>query len=243
METTNKLDRRMMVGLLLILSGGLLLLDTMGLFDVNLSHYLIDWKTLLIFIGLITLTGHGNQTTGWVLIGLGIIFWVPELFDYRVRLRDILWPSILIGVGLLILTRNDRKLNQKVEDAGEYFRNNFKTGELSDEYFNETAIFGGGDMRFISDKFRGGKLTNIFGGSDINLSKATPVAQGCTIDAVVIFGGSTLIIPDDWQIKTEAVSIFGGVSDKRMLPSAFNLEKTLIIKGVVIFGGIEIKSY
>jgi len=98
-------------------------------------------------------------------------------------------------------------------------------------------------MRFISDNFRGGKLTNIFGGSDINLSKANPVPQGCIIDAVVIFGGSNLIVPDDWQVKTEAVSIFGGVSDKRVMPAAFNPDKTLVIKGVVIFGGIEIKSY
>ncbi len=233
----------MMAGLLLILGGGLLLLDTMGLFDVNLRHYLINWKTLLIFIGLITLTGKGNQTTGWVLIGLGVIFWLPELFDYRIRLRDILWPSILIGVGLLILTRNDRKLNKKVEDAGEYFCNNFHQGESDQEFFNETAVFGGGDMRFISPNFRGGKLTNIFGGSDINLIKANPAHQGCVIDAVVIFGGSNLIVPDDWQIKTEAVSIFGGVSDKRVMPAAFNPEKTLVIKGVVIFGGIEIKSY
>lgn len=243
METLNKLDRRMVAGLLLILGGGLLLLDTMGLIDVNLRHYIINWKTLLIFIGLITLTGKGNQTTGWVLIGLGVIFWLPELFDYRVRLRDIIWPSILIGIGLLILTRNERKLSQKAEEAGEYFRTNFHSGESSEEYFNETAVFGGGDMRFVSENFRGGQLTNIFGGSDVNLTKTIPSPQGCVIDTVVIFGGSNLIVPDDWQVKTEAVSIFGGVSDKRVLPATFNPEKTLIIKGVVIFGGIEIKSY
>jgi predicted membrane protein len=243
METSNKLDRRMMVGLLLILGGGLLLLDTFGLIDVNLRHYLINWKTLLIIIGLITLTSKGNQTTGWVLIGLGVFFWIPELFDYRLRLRDILWPAILIGTGLLILTRNDRKFNKQVEDAGEYFRNNFHQGESDQEFFNETVVFGGGNIRLISDNFRGGKLTNILGGSDINLIKATPSPQGCVIDVVVIFGGSNLVLPDDWQIKTEAVSIFGGVSDKRVMPAAFNPDKTLVIKGVVIFGGIEIKSY
>ncbi|HQO50896.1 MAG TPA: DUF5668 domain-containing protein [Bacteroidales bacterium] len=46
----NSTDRRLVAGLLMILAGGLLLLDSLGMLDFDLRHYLISWKTLLIFM-------------------------------------------------------------------------------------------------------------------------------------------------------------------------------------------------
>jgi hypothetical protein len=59
----------------------------------------------------------------------------------------------------------------------------------------------------------------------------------------VLFGGSNLIVPDDWKVKSEVVSILGGFSDKRLIVPNPDTEKTLLVKGVVIFGGLELKSY
>jgi predicted membrane protein len=244
METKNtSLDRRLVAGLLLIVAGGLLLLDTLGMISFDLRHYLISWKTLLIFIGIITLSNQEKRTTGIILIGLGVMFWLPELIDYRIRLSTIFWPAILIGIGLIIITRRGHKTPEGAEKTFNAFRGSDNATESSQEFVEDTAIFGGGNTKFTSTNFRGGKLTAIFGGSDLNMMNTVPSQEGCVIDVLVIFGGNNLIIPDDWQVKSEIVSIFGGFSDKRMLPVKTNAEKLVVIKGLVLFGGVELKSY
>lgn len=93
--------------------------------------------------------------------------------------------------------------------------------------------------------FRGGKITSVFGGGTYDLTSAQ-LAPGINIlDQVTIFGGSKLIVPNDWDIKIEVTAIFGGFSDKRgKLPVQTSIsEKKLVIKGVAIFGGGEIISY
>ena len=53
-------------------------------------------------------------------------------------------------------------------------------------------------------------------------------------------------MPDDWDIKIKVQPIFGGFSDThRIHPQNTDdeLKSELIIKGMVIFGGGEIKSY
>ncbi|PKP48343.1 MAG: hypothetical protein CVT92_16190 [Bacteroidetes bacterium HGW-Bacteroidetes-1] len=242
METKNtSIDRRLVAGVLLIIAGGLLLLDTFDLLSFNMRHYLISWKTFLIVVGLIILSNRENRTTGWILVGLGILFWLPELFDYRIRLSAVFWPAVLMGIGLIIITR--RSGGTSSGRLNRAFTGNKHDYTNPDEYIDETAIFGGGNTKFVSENFRGGKITAIFGGSDLHMMGAVPSKEGCVIDVFILFGGTNLLIPDDWQIKSEVVSIFGGFSDKRMLPATSNPEKFVIIKGLVLFGGVEVKSY
>lgn len=243
METnSSNLDRRVVAGLLLIVAGGLLLLDQINLLPIDIRHYLISWKTLLIGIGLITLSNRENRTTGFILIGLGVIFWMPEIFSYSLRFRDVFWPAILIGIGLIILTKRGDPTPGKGGKT-RVFSADSRPMENPDEIIDELAIFGGGNTKITSNNFRGGKITAIFGGTDIEMKSAIPSKEGCTIDTFILFGGSKLIVPDDWQIKSEVVSIFGGFSDKRLSPQVNNPEKMLVVKGVVLFGGVELKSY
>jgi predicted membrane protein len=244
METKNtSLDRRMVAGVLLILAGGLLLLDSADLLPFDLRHYLISWKTLLIGIGLITLSNRENRTTGWILIGIGLLFWMPEIMNYRIRMSAIFWPAVLIGIGLIVITRRSTPKGENFPKNKHVFAGSNRDHVNPEDFIDEMAIFGGGNTKIISPNFKGGKITAIFGGSDINMMSSAPSKEGCVIDTFMLFGGTNLIIPDDWQIKSEVVSIFGGYSDKRMLPVVSNPEKQLLIKGMVLFGGVEIKSY
>ena len=51
-------------------------------------------------------------------------------------------------------------------------------------------------------------------------------------------------MPSNWQVQIDVISIFGGFTDKRNVlpPVSAKLEKTLIVKGLVIFGGGEIRN-
>ena len=88
-------------------------------------------------------------------------------------------------------------------------------------------------------------MTAVFGGSKINLSNASVVAgQIPVIDVFAMFGGTEIIVPEDWTVKLEISAIFGGFSDKRksVINVVNNPDKTLVVKGMVLFGGGEIKS-
>ena len=113
----------------------------------------------------------------------------------------------------------------------------------NNDILDETAIFGGRNLSLVSDQFKGGKITCIFGGSKINLLYCKPV-EGCVIDIATIFGGTKIIVPENWNVKTEVVSIFGGFEDKRSnsVISRVDQSKVVTIKGAAIFGGGEITS-
>ena len=234
---TKSLDRKAIAGILLVIAGGLLLLDTFDVTDWPLRYYIFNWKTLLIGIGIILVTVKDRQTPGWVLIGLGVIFWLPSLVDYNIRLNQIILPAILMGIGIIILTKRNDARNRHLG------RNKVDTGSLAD-YIDDVAIFGGGVKQVLSQNFKGGNITAIFGGSEFNLREAVLSPEGCTIDVFTMFGGSKLIVPEQWEIKSDVVSIFGGFTDKRPVRQANSDTKNIIyIKGVVVFGGLEVKSY
>ncbi|MCD4745114.1 MAG: cell wall-active antibiotics response protein [Bacteroidales bacterium] len=234
-------DRRLIAGILLIALGFFLVLDIYDIFSFNFRYYLISWKTLLIGIGLIAIYHKDQRITGIVLISLGIIFWLPEFYNFHISFRKIFWPLVLIGFGVILLSRR-----WSFQRQGEDFKDKFDSSDSKNDvdYIDDLALFGGGNRNIVSQNFKGGKVTAIFGGSEFNFKGAVPAKDNCVIDVFTVFGGSKFIVPDDWHIKTDVVSVFGGFSDKRNVnPNTDNPEKTLLIKGLVIFGGGEIKSY
>jgi len=118
---------------------------------------------------------------------------------------------------------------------------------LSDQenQIDDTAVFGGGDHLMRSQQFKGGRITAVFGGSSFDLRKAKLAPGINVIDVFCLFGGTKLIIPEDWNIKIRVTSIFGGFSDKRhIMPETHTNEETqLVITGMAVFGGGEIKDY
>ncbi|MBE9583973.1 hypothetical protein IM792_05890 [Mucilaginibacter sp. JRF] len=113
----------------------------------------------------------------------------------------------------------------------------------NDDILDATAVFGGVDKIVFSKDFRGGEIVNIFGGSEIDLTKAD-IHGHVMIEVTQVFGGTKLIVPPHWHVISDVSAIFAGVDDKRMRhTTTITNEKVLIIKGVSIFAGIEIRSY
>ena len=61
------------------------------------------------------------------------------------------------------------------------------------------------------------------------------------ISLIALFGGSSMIVPQNWNVKTDVFALFGGINDRRKTTEKIDSNKTLLIKGFVIFGGGEIK--
>ena len=229
-------DRKLIIGIILMLAGGLLLLDTFDITQLPIRHYIFSWKTLLIAIGVVILITKERATAGYILIGLGVVFWLPSLVNYSVGLHQIFWPAILIGIGVLVITRrgSHRKRNRVLDN----------TEESSSDYIDDVSILGGGTKIIQSKNFKGGDITAIFGGSEFSFRDTELSPEGCTIDVFTMFGGSKLIIPDNWVVKSDMFSVFGGFNDKRLVRTEEGEQANILyLRGAVIFGGIEIKSY
>jgi len=230
-------NRTAIVGLLLIIAGALIFFDLFNIFSFPFRYYIFSWKTLLIAIGIIALISNRNKVVGVVLIALGFVFWSQDIFNYHYSFSNVFWPLVFIGIGIILI------FNRRTACPGRICGERTTDENISNDFFEDLAVFGGGTRNVVSKDLKGGQITAIFGGSDIVLKEAQP-APNCIIDVFVLFGGTKLIVPDDWVIKSDVVSIFGGFNDKRNIASSqIDSNKVIRIKGLVVFGGGEIKSY
>lgn len=232
-------DSRTFLGILFVAIGSILIARNYGWLDYDLSRHLISWQMLLIVIGLFNLARRA-YTPAIILIGIGLFF----LIDFPDNFRENFWPALIILVGVSFILQWRRSPHRH-----HYHHHDHQFDHFGDEYtsstdyIDETAIFGGKTVSVVSQNFEGGKITAIFGGSKINLLYSKP-APGCTLDVANIFGGTKITVPEDWNIKIEVVSIFGGFEDKRSrsVISGTGSGKIVVIKGTCIFGGGEINT-
>lgn len=229
--------------------------------------WLFSWQMLLIALGCFIGLRSKFRGGAWLaLIIVGSYFLFDNYFTIDHSLRKMFWPIALIVLGAYLIIRPNRKMYLWADDIPEAppltpgqavpgFTNagntespynstaaeNSLTGE---EVLDVTAVFAGVKKNIYSKNFKGGEIVSVFGGAEVNLTQASFQLPQVEIESVQIFGGAKLIVPADWVIHNEAVAIFGGIEDKRPQPVAIPVPaKVLVLKGFVMFGGIEIKSY
>ncbi len=225
------------LGILLIALGGIFLAKNLGFLPNEIFYHVFRWYSWLIVIGVIILIKHPGRASGYVLLAIGGFFLLRDLdiFPY-VEIR-LLWPLFLIGAGVYYLIQQQTK--------------NLPKGDKPDgsmDFIDDTNLFSGGDVVIESDNFRGGRVSSMFGGGNYNLTKAKLSPDTTNVlDVFAMFGGSNFIVPPDWNVRIEVTAIFGGFSDKRVMSgqsvNSDEPKKELFIKGFVMFGGGEVKSY
>jgi predicted membrane protein len=234
-------NTRTFVGIILVLLGGLFLLDNLDLIYFNVPRIIFSFPSILIILGTIIMINSRKKNFGILLFLLGVFLLIPRIFPWIHYSSSIVFPIIIILLGVFIITR---RRDYKTSQGFNAFHHE-KANNLSADRIDEIAIFGGGEKIVSSENFRGGNVTSIFGGSEIDLTNCKLAEGENVIEILAIFGGNTFIVPKDWNIRTDVFPLFGGFSNKiyRDPTIVVDKDKTLLIKGVVIFGGGEIKSY
>jgi predicted membrane protein len=231
----NKTDKRVVLGGVLVVIGGLLLLGSMDILDLSISHIIFSWPFIFMIVGLFILFNTNKKLLGGIFTGIGLFFLIPRILPDVQYHGGIVFPVILIALGVYII------LNHRKKDV----LNAEKNGFLKKDIIDDVSIFGGGSKIISSDNFKGGNITAIFGGSEINLTGCSLAEGEQIIDVLTVFGGTTILVPKNWNVVVNVTSILGGFSDKSIKDPGIlpDQTRTLYIKGLAMFGGGEVKNY
>ncbi len=227
-------NNKLIIGIILVLVGIALVIRNTGIFPDFIDNVIFSWPMLLVTIGFIMTLGSTEKTAGIIVMSVGGFFLIPILFRETFHVYNLFWPSIFIIVGIVFIVSKRKG-----------WHNMRQGGTVSDNYIDYVNIFSGSERQIVSDNFRGGKVTAVFGGSEIDLTKSK-LAQGRSeLEIACVFGGTTIIVPDDWYVTIEVTPILGGFGDSRKLIPGRTIDpaKQLVIRGTVVFGGGEVKSY
>jgi hypothetical protein len=212
---------RLFLGAVVIALGAVFLLDNLEVLDAG-SVISTWWPLLVILAGILTWASNPRHWPFALLlagVGVAMLLTTLDVLD----LSDLVWPMILIVVGILIL-------------AGRGFGS--RTVESGDEV-NIFHIFSGSETASRSQAFRGGSVSVLFGGSELDLREAAP-ASGATLDVFVAFGGVEIKVPRGWEVNIKGLPIFGGFENATAQDALGEGAPTLIVSATALFGGVEV---
>ena len=231
---------KILVGVLLIAVGLMSIAGNFLHFPFHFSHYLFSFPAIMMISGLIVLLNHRNSLAGVLLVAVGGYWFLSRYSDFPVKYwLSEYWPIILILLGAYIILKRDG--SNQIPSESEINSDD----SLNLDYIDDVSIFGGGRKAINSENFKGGKLSIILGGSDIDLHNSSLAEGTHYLDLTVMLGGVDIIVPRDWKIIVNVTSIFGGFDDKRVIDinQIQESNKVLIIRGFVLFGGGDLKTY
>ena len=222
-----KVTPRLILGLGVLAIGLLFTADSLGMADAGIVFDY--WPVLLIAVGA---TRVGGRTTPdkvfagfWIGAGIWLLAWNLEYIDLNPV--EFFWPFVLILFGLTMISG---ALRRRSAPAG------------GDSMVNIIAVMSGVERQHGSQDFEGGNVTAFMGGGRLDLRQARLASDEVELQFFCMWGGYELRVPPDWEISMEVLPLLGAVEDKRTHQERRDGAPRLVLKGVVIMGGIEVKT-
>jgi predicted membrane protein len=237
---------RVIFGLIFLLIGVSILLDNILLIDIpNLWDF---WPSLVIIFGLKNLFENLEQPI-WSLftIAVGVLLQLItlDILDGSI-IGTLFWPVIFIGIGLSILVNKSDKNTTYTSftetKKGTPSKEGKKVSESSESTFEITRIFSSEKKKITSKKFSRGDITIFAGEVTLEFTDAKLANEVVNLDETVIFGSLILRVPENIAIETSVTSVFGDIEDRRDRDRIDPEASSILIKGSIIFGNIEIRS-
>ena len=228
-----RLSSQVVVGLLVIAVGVIFTLDNLGI--IYAEDYLRYWPAALLLIGGVKVwharkDGQG-LLAGLIFLGVGAYMLINRIAYIRVEARDV-FPLVLVFLGGFMVWR------------GVFGRSGGSRASDGLSRFSSLAVMGGVARRSNSPQFEGADLTAIMGGCDVDLRDASIAPNTeAVIDVFAFWGGIDLKVPEDWIVVNRVIPLMGGVDDKTRTPiDASAPQKRLVVRGIVMMGGIGIRN-
>ena len=218
---------QLIAGLLIVFVGVVFTLDNLEL--VRARAVLRYWPVAVILLGLAKVwqarDGQGTFA-GLIFIIGGSWLLLNSLMVVNLDFWQF-WPLLLVLIGASLVWQSLRGRS---------------AAAVADTYstISAVAVLGGVKRGNNSKSFRGGDLTAVLGGCEVDLRQAA-IDGEAVIDVFAMWGGIELRIPDDWVVNVRVTPLLGGVEDKTRPPQSPSAHR-LTLRGLVIMGGIEVKN-
>ena len=229
-DASSRLTPRLILGLGIVALGVLFTLDNLGFLEAG--EFLEYWPVLLVAVGISKLTGplHSRAwlaASFWILIGSWLLLYNLEFIE--LSLFD-LWPVLLILLGVAIVGRalyRPRADRQAVNGAST---------------ITTVAVLCGSAPKNSSKDFRGGDLTAIMGGCDVDLRHAQISGTEAVLDVFAFMGGIEIRVPPEWTVTSKVTPLLGTLEDKTDPPPDTSPEQRLTVRGYAVLGGVEVRN-
>jgi DUF4097 and DUF4098 domain-containing protein YvlB len=86
--------------------------------------------------------------------------------------------------------------------------------------------------------FRGGYITAVMGGVELDLRKSAIGGTSVTLDVVAVWGGIDVKVPADWAVEGRVVPLMGGFEDKTKTLVVSDKAPRLVVRGYAVMGAV-----
>ena len=220
-------QNRYLFGVIVVLIGVFLFIKQVGIIsplaDNLWTLFIKFWPLLLLFLG-IKLYISNNRITGGIILLLSVSFLFNTLLDFN--FFSVLWPILIIGIGVSLLFKEERKEEKKVKD--------------DTSYLSQTLLFKDENLKVDSKNFKGGRLDMFVGSLKLDLREAKVSKGGAKLNINAIFANVNVLVPKECRVKSKGSSVIGDWTIN--LTEREREEPVLNINGNILFGEVKIEE-
>jgi hypothetical protein len=213
---------RTSLGLVLILVGLVLTLDSAGI--LRTDGFGRWWPLLLVGVGLVKVRQpreDGQRAAGVAFLMLGGLFLFTSILSVRSA-----WPLLMVAFGTFLLwqgVESSASASVKVSDS---------------PYLSEMVLIGHVKRGHRPLDFRGGSVTAVIGGVELDLRKAN-LTSTAYLDVVAFWGGIEIKVPPEWTVDARVVPLMGAFENKADSLATPGGPR-LVVRGHAIMGAVVV---
>jgi hypothetical protein len=216
---------KLALGIFFTLAGLLLTLDNLDLFDAG--RVLRYWPVLLVVVGALMFREAGSRGLAVVLMVAGTLLVVHNAHWLRFSFA-VLWPLLLIGIGLVIVLRAFGIAPTALVMSGRLANGG-----------NDWAVLDTRKAVLPANELSGRRLLAFMGGHQLVLTEPVTYDGPVVVEALAVWGGIDIRVPPGWEVIADVVPVMGGIEVKT---TAARGGRQLIVRGAVVMAGMEIKN-
>jgi hypothetical protein len=216
---------RTTLGFVLVVIGLVFAVDNAGLLrPAGIGRW---WPLLLIGVGIVKVRQpreDGQLAAGTAFLLLGCLFQAFSILTISSS-----WALLTIAAGVFLLWRGVAGATPEAWADSEV------------PYLWEMALVGYIKRRQSSPALRGGSVTAVMGGIELDLRKAALAEGTAYLDVLALWGGIDIKVPTGWAVDGRVIP-FAGAFENKVDSPAVSTGPRLVVRGHAIMGAVVIGS-
>ena len=228
--SNSAISPRLILGLLITALGAIYLAGNLGLIDISapLRYF---WPAACSAIGLALLISPGPRSSKWwgaLWLVVGAWTLAYQAHWIAVDFWKLAFPLVLLAVGARLVQHS---LHGPAEPAA----------SAAGAPLRVFAVLSGNQVQSFTQPIDDVEVVSLLSGVKLDLSQAQLAGERATLQVTAVMGGIEIYAPSEWTVVNKVTPILGAFVDHRQ-PATASGTQTLVISGVVVMGGVEVKN-